>query len=65
MVKETLLKAHFLRGRVLGDILHINSMGHSLLVKLMKEAIYLRRKGIVDGRSYSSRVKSGGESGNT
>ena len=37
VLKSSLLKRQ-------GDILHINSMGHSLLVKLMKEAIYLRRK---------------------
>ena len=36
-----------------------NSNGHGLLVRLMKDAIYSRKKGFVDGRRYSSSVKSG------
>ena len=43
------------------DILHINSNVHGLLVRLiiMKDVIYSRKKGFVDGRRYSNSVKSG------
>ena len=42
-----------------GDILHINAAGHGLLVRLIKNSIFNRNKGVVDGRSYSSSLKSG------
>ncbi len=42
-----------------GDILHINATGRGLLVRLMKQALYSRRRGFVDGRSYSSAIKVG------
>ena len=42
-----------------GDILHINAAGHGLLVRLIKNSIFKRNKGVVDGRSYSSSLKSG------
>ena len=42
-----------------GDILHIHAAGHGLLVRLIKNSIFNRNKGVVDGRSYSSSLKSG------
>ena len=45
-----------------GDILHINSSGHALLVRLVKDSIFRRRRNFVDGRSYSSSLKGTGES---
>ena len=44
-----------------GDILHINSAGHALLVRLVKDSIFRRRRRFVDGRSYSSSLKGTGE----
>ena len=52
ILKRSLFRKH-------GDILHINSAGHGLLVRLIKNSIYDRNKGVVDGRSYSSSLKSG------
>ena len=42
-----------------GDILHINAARYGLLVRLIKNSIFNRNKGVVDGRSYSSSLKSG------
>ena len=47
--------------RKAGDILHINSAGHALLVRLVKDSIFRRRSNFVDGRSYSSSLKGTGE----
>ena len=44
-----------------GDILHINSTGHALLVRLVKDSIFRRKRNFVDGRSYSSSLKGTGE----
>ncbi len=54
-----------LRSKKPGDILHINSGGHGLLVRLIKDELFSRRQGVVDGRMYSNIVKSGGRSGKT
>ena len=55
--KRNILKGSLFRKH--GDILHINAAGHGLLVKLIKDSIFYRNKGEVDGRSYSSSLKSG------
>ena len=44
-----------------GDILHFNSAGHALLVRLVKDSIFRRRRHFVDGRSYRSSLKGTGE----
>ena len=57
--RRNLLKKSLFRKT--GDILHINSSGHALLVRLVKDSIFRRKRNFVDGRSYSSSLKGTGE----
>ena len=57
--RRNLLKKSLFRKA--GDILHINSSGHALLVTLVKDSIFRRKRNFVDGMSYSSSLKGTGE----
>ena len=57
--RRNLLKKSLFRKA--GDILHINSSGHALLVRLVKDSILRRKRNFVGGRSYSSSLKGTNE----